>query len=1046
MGAKSGAIFRSIALGATVRERVVQSFGALRWVPRLSNTLDPGLTNPKKARGPSSKVVELEKQLLTPEPKIRPVLPSISLLDRLIKTCPVWLQLCMSQEQAVEILKGEAEGVFLVTLDVEQKCMVLLTHFTGCGKQSDILRYNIMEEKSMMLLQGSVLVFEEIFKLIAFYCVSRDILPLPLKLPKVIARAQTSKDLETISNLGTGFWESSLKEKRGLMLSHTGKFPLLGNVDLGHHLSQAPSDCTCSIELSVGSDRLWFVNPIFIEECCNTETPDKLPLANCVTNAEAKTPKIVYRRPPPPPPPPALSNPPLPSIPPSAPPNNYIAQPVSPSFIPSSNALLTCSPPVTDLLTPCSSSGTSITPHTPPASYPSQDTCVRLSSAPASPPHSPPSSSQSRERVDPSGSTIVRVEDHLVGQSSNSMKINSVEGGVNDPGKQEFQIRSHSVIPPVVPRRRPSGKISEKLAVHPSERKDKDQNDVHSSPKLKVDTPRVKLESKDSAEIHGRASFKKELDTLNQQSPKSKKAPPVPPPRIKKLSQRFVTVDTAQGNRNSKGDLQPRPCSKVIEPVETCSSTQVDAVEKTEKKGNCSHLLTSQQSKGSDTSLNSPTDGSQLHNTDQDSFSTSSTEDDSERLSSPSIKKSQSFMLGRAKNRLSIVAITNVFTAFMSSDRKLQKKITELAQDKESYFGNLVQDYKAYSLDMMAKQSSSTEMLQEIRLMMTQLKSYLVQSMELKSMVDYSLYTDDKIDLIVEAALCKCVLKPLKAPIESYLRDIHNKDGSLRLLRENQLVIQNMTTTDLGVTTSVPENGVMEKIVHKFGTMHKTYSPEKKITYLLKSCKLMYDSMATGSPGKPHGADDFLPVLMYVLARCELEALLLDVEYMMELMDPSLQLGEGSYYLTTTYGALEHIKNYDKITVTRQLSMEVQDSIHRWERRRTLNKARVSRSSIQDFITISLETLESKTTTLVIKSDTSVELILQQCSEKFETLEPQSYGLFVIVNDRCLRLAEDSFPHQVKSHLLKHEQKLDFHFLYKPTSTEDTVVKDLDFL
>lgn len=55
----------------------------------------------------------------------------------------------------------------------------------------------------------------------------------------------------------------------------------------------------------------------------------------------------------------------------------------------------------------------------------------------------------------------------------------------------------------------------------------------------------------------------------------------------------------------------------------------------------------------------------------------------------------------------------------------------------------------------------------------------------------------------------------------------------------------------------------------------------------------------------------------------------------------------GSYYLTTTYGALEHIKNYDKITVTRQLSLEVQDSIHRWERRRTLNKARASRSSVQ---------------------------------------------------------------------------------------------------
>lgn len=46
--------------------------------------------------------------------------------------------------------------------------------------------------------------------------------------------------------------------------------------------------------------------------------------------------------------------------------------------------------------------------------------------------------------------------------------------------------------------------------------------------------------------------------------------------------------------------------------------------------------------------------------------------------------------------------------------------------------------------------------------------------------------------------------------------------------------------------------------------------------------------------GRAHGADDFLPVMMYVLARSNLSALQLDVEYMMELMDPSLTLGEGA--------------------------------------------------------------------------------------------------------------------------------------------------------
>ena len=141
--------------------------------------------------------------------------------------------------------------------------------------------------------------------------------------------------------------------------------------------------------------------------------------------------------------------------------------------------------------------------------------------------------------------------------------------------------------------------------------------------------------------------------------------------------------------------------------------------------------------------------------------------------------------------------------------------------------------------------------------------------------------------------------------------------------------------------------------------------------------------------GRAHGADDFLPVMMYVLARSNLSNLQLDVEYMMELMDPSLALGEGthwwqfwpsryckqllymcqqllthiqmcilhiwssfvcagSYYLTTTYGALEHIKTFDQQrSATRQLSREVQDSIHRWERRRTLNQERMAQGSVR---------------------------------------------------------------------------------------------------
>lgn len=106
-------------------------------------------------------------------------------------------------------------------------------------------------------------------------------------------------------------------------------------------------------------------------------------------------------------------------------------------------------------------------------------------------------------------------------------------------------------------------------------------------------------------------------------------------------------------------------------------------------------------------------------------------------------------------------------------------------------------------------------------------------------------------EAIVESALYKCVLKPLKEAIDASLHEIHTRDGSLQQLKDNQLVILSTTTTDLGVTTSVPEVPVMEKISQKLCSMHKAYSPEKKISTLLKTCKLIYDSMALGSPGRP---------------------------------------------------------------------------------------------------------------------------------------------------------------------------------------------------
>ncbi|NWZ66783.1 RIN3 protein, partial [Acrocephalus arundinaceus] len=926
-------------------------------------------------------------------------LPGISILDKLIKTCPVWLQLNMSQERAGAILGKETAGIFLVRKEGNVNNMVLAVRLPVQNEAPGVLEYNIKEEKSILYLEGSVLVFEDVFKLVAFYCVSRDLLPFTLKLPQAILEASSFQDLEIISSLGIDFWDSYLNHRRQ-DLSHPAKGSAFSTAQADclrstQCFASSTNHCSCEIELSIGNDRLWFVNPIFIEECGNPCPPDvpspkghsgsiDLPPATMLTGRRCP------RRPPPPPP---------------------------------SQALI-------------------------------QKSSLKL-------PHDPTTACEENK-------LLIKP----LGKSIEEMKI---EGGDDkEERKQSCSANEPLAVSPkkgsqpsVPPRRRVSERTSEESCVGNPEsgetpKGEGTEENQDTSAESRDKTSLCKKAVEMPGEVPKRtvsqfqetkpepAEKKEDMPKIQSNAIEKGKSPPIPPPRRKRVSQVPRIPSSCQPKQRTVGETAVATGQAVCKGSPATVTSGATWTHTKTEPGHGHKSVSSAELEGSRFSLEDQGGNTmaQASTSEPDSYSTSSTEDDLEILSSSSNKKTRSVILAKAKNRLSLVNLSNVFTVFLSSDRKLQKKIVELAQDKDSYFGNLVRDYRVYSLETMAKQTSSTEMLQEIRLMMTQLKSYLVQSTELKSLIDPASYTEEQLEVIAETALYKCVLKPLKEAINSSLKEIHNKDGSLQQLKENQLVIQNTTTTDLGITTSVPETPVMEKILHKFTTMHKTYSPEKKIAILLKTCKLIYDSMAQGNPGKPYGADDFLPVLMYVLARSNLTEVLLNVEYMMELMDPALQLGEGSYYLTTTYGVLEHIKSYDKITVTRQLSVEVQDSIHRWERRRTLNKARASRSSVQDFICISFLEISGQSRTLASRRDTTAEQLSQQCAEKFEVSHPKDYGLFVYVDDQWLQLDKDALPHHIKASLLKSETKKDFHFIYKPIEDKTPpvpIVKESDF-
>ncbi|KAK2091516.1 E3 ubiquitin protein ligase rin2 [Saguinus oedipus] len=210
------------------------------------------------------------------------------------------------------------------------------------------------------------------------------------------------------------------------------------------------------------------------------------------------------------------------------------------------------------------------------------------------------------------------------------------------------------------------------------------------------------------------------------------------------------------------------------------------------------------------------------------------------------------------------------------------------------------------------------------------------------------LIPEDQIDMVLEKAMHKCILKALKGHVEAMLKDFHMADGSWKQLKENLQLVRQRNPQELGVFAPTPDFVDVEEIKVKFMTT-QMYSPEKKVMLLLRVWKLIYIIMENNS-GRMYGTDDFLPVLTYVIAQCDMLELDTEIEYMMELLDPSLLHGEGWYYLTSAYRALSLIKNFQEEQVARLLSSETTDTLRQWHKRRTANWTIPSVDDFQNYL------------------------------------------------------------------------------------------------
>uniref|UniRef100_G1NUJ3 Ras and Rab interactor like n=1 Tax=Myotis lucifugus TaxID=59463 RepID=G1NUJ3_MYOLU len=239
----------------------------------------------------------------------------------------------------------------------------------------------------------------------------------------------------------------------------------------------------------------------------------------------------------------------------------------------------------------------------------------------------------------------------------------------------------------------------------------------------------------------------------------------------------------------------------------------------------------------------------------------------------------------------------------------------------------------------------ATELLQDVRHLLTDLQDHLATDPNVRAIFGSRgpgvPQKNEDLGPAVEAALCRAVLAPLMPALWTRLRTLRAPE--LRRLRRQQIALRAGAgppgAQGAGPEGQGPAPTLRSRIHSRLRHLHAACAPRRKVALLLAMCRDIYEGLASGEKQEPLGADAFLPALTEELIWSpDIGETQLDVEFLMELLDPEELLGEVGYYLTTWFGALHHIAHYQPEAgrAPQELSSEASASLCQWHRRRTL--------------------------------------------------------------------------------------------------------------
>ncbi|XP_060570576.1 uncharacterized protein LOC132728894 isoform X3 [Ruditapes philippinarum] len=376
---------------------------------------------------------------------------------------------------------------------------------------------------------------------------------------------------------------------------------------------------------------------------------------------------------------------------------------------------------------------------------------------------------------------------------------------------------------------------------------------------------------------------------------------------------------------------------------------------------------------------------------------------------------------------LSQPRIVNKSDRNRNPDRAIRDYIISLSNDRSTTFGSTIENFIQCTLE--SADTNPHNITRNVRQFMTGIKNYLVKhgEGELEDLIERErnqLGRDEilNIDAIIEGSLHVCVIQPLKQNIYKLFVNEYTRNGNLKLLSSNIKYARTKTAEEIGIRKGVspPDGPTLEVIKHYFTRMQKSYSPLKKLEHLLAATSSIYKCVAVGQRSNSSlpvfGADDFLPMLIYVLVQCGMVSVEIEADYMWGLLHPSLLNGEGGYYLTSLSSAVLVLKNFQEMQETTASQQEGKLP---------------SISDMQGFLKIAIPDEQQDTIvwrTLPVRPSMTTRDVCSMIAHKFKITNPQDYGLYTLESGegREHKLMDMECPQSLKADRLLHKKECIF--------------------